>query len=42
MIVQVDLTFRCVLGPMRFQPGGNMGSNPVGDAKAFQELASNR
>jgi hypothetical protein len=28
--------------PRRVFHGGNTGSNPVGDAKPFQELAANR
>jgi hypothetical protein len=28
--------------PCNYFHGGNTGSNPVGDAKPFQELASNR
>ena len=31
----------CSLLELRFFHGGNTGSNPVGDAKSYQELTSN-
>jgi hypothetical protein len=31
-----------VIQPVSAFHGGNTGSNPVGDAKSFQELAGNR